>query len=55
VADSLATAATLVMGEGAESQPLAIIEDVPVEWTQEINREELKIPQEQDMFRSLFE
>lgn len=28
VADSLATAATLVMGEGQEQQPLAIIEDV---------------------------
>lgn len=29
VMDSLATAATYVMGEGAESTPLAIIEDIP--------------------------
>lgn len=29
VADSLAGAATLVMGEGAEQQPLAVITDVP--------------------------
>src|SRR3989344_725156 len=55
IADSLATAATLVMGEGSESQPLAIIEDAPVEWTQEVDRNELKIPRDQDMFRHLFE
>ena len=29
VADSLATAATFVMGEGAEQTPLAVIEDLP--------------------------
>lgn len=55
VADSLATATTLVMGEGAECQPLAIIEDAPVEWTDTVDREELKIPRDQDMFKSLFE
>ena len=55
IADSLATAATLVMGEGSESQPLAIIEDAPVEWTPEVDRNELKIPRDQDMFRHLFE
>ncbi|HEY4516442.1 hypothetical protein A3C18_03770 [Candidatus Kaiserbacteria bacterium RIFCSPHIGHO2_02_FULL_54_11b] len=55
VADSLATAATLVMGEGSESQPLAIIEDAPVEWASSVDRDELKMPREQDMFRSLFE
>ena len=55
VADSLATAATLVMGEGAECQPLAVIEDAPVEWTEATDREELKIPRDQDMFKHLFE
>ena len=55
VADSLATAATLVMGEGSESQPLAVIEDAPVEWTDVVDREELKIPREQDMFKHLFD
>ncbi|HEY4526272.1 MAG TPA: coenzyme F420-0:L-glutamate ligase [Candidatus Paceibacterota bacterium] len=55
VADSLATAATLVMGEGSESQPLAVIEDAPVVWTDSVDRDELKIPRDQDMFRSLFE
>ena len=55
VADSLATAATFVMGEGAECQPLAIIEDAPVVWTDKTDREELKIPRDQDIFKSLFE
>lgn len=55
VADSLATAATLVMGEGAECQPLAIIEDAPVEWIDTVDRNELKIPRDQDLFKSLFE
>ena len=55
VADSLATAATLVMGEGAESQPLAIIEEAPVEWAERVDRDELKISHEQDMFKHLFD
>ena len=55
VADSLATAATLVMGEGSEQQPLAIIEDAPVVWTDKTDREELKIPRDQDIFKSLFD
>ena len=55
VADSLATAATLMMGEGNEQQPLAIIEDAPVMWSETTDRDELKIPQDQDIFKSLFE
>lgn len=55
IADSLATAATLVMGEGNESQPLAVIEDAPVVWTETVDRNELKIPREQDMFKHLFD
>jgi dihydrofolate synthase / folylpolyglutamate synthase len=38
VADSLATAAALVMGEGAEKQPLAIIENAPVQFTERVDR-----------------
>ncbi len=55
IADSLAAAATLLMGEGSESQPLAVIEDAPVEWTNFVDRNELKIPREQDMFKHLFD
>ena len=54
IADSLATAATLVMGEGAECQPLAIIEDAPVEFVARVNRREVEIPRSQDMYAPLF-
>ena len=54
VADSLATAATLVMGEGNERQPLCVIEDAPVEWTERVDRKETQISLKNDMYRSLF-
>ena len=54
VADDLATAAVLVMGEGNERQPLALIEDAPVEFTERVNRKELLIPFDEDMYRPLF-
>ncbi|MDO8482101.1 MAG: coenzyme F420-0:L-glutamate ligase [bacterium] len=54
VADSLAAAAALVMGEGREQQPLAIIEDAPVEFCNKINKHELRIKPEEDIFRPLF-
>ena len=55
VADSLATAATLLMGEGRERQPLALIQGAPVEWAEAVDRDELKMPRQQDLFRHLFE
>lgn len=54
VADSLATAATLEMGEGAESQPLAIIEKAPIVFADAVDRNELLIPLEDDMYGPLF-
>jgi dihydrofolate synthase / folylpolyglutamate synthase len=54
VADSIATAATLVMGEGAEKQPLAIIEGAPVEFVETVDRREVEIPPEEDMYAPLF-
>ena len=61
VADSLATAATLVMGEGNEQQPLAVIEDLPtgrqarlVEFVDKVNKAEVQIPAEEDMYYPLF-
>ncbi len=53
VADSLATAAVLVMGEGSEQRPLAIIEDSPAAFSETIDREELRIDLEDDMYRPL--
>jgi coenzyme F420-0:L-glutamate ligase len=54
VADSLATAATLVMGEGAERQPLAIITDAPVKFSDRVKRDELRMDPRKDMYRGFF-
>ena len=54
VADSLATAAVLVMGEGSEQQPLALVEKAPIEFRDTISRTELHIDIKDDMYRPLF-
>jgi coenzyme F420-0:L-glutamate ligase len=54
IADSLAAAAVLVMGEGKEQRPLAIIEECPVEFCERIRRRELHIDIQEDMYRPLF-
>jgi dihydrofolate synthase / folylpolyglutamate synthase len=54
VADSLATAAVLEMGEGAEQQPLAVIENAAVEFCERVNRKELVIDLEEDVYLPLF-
>ena len=56
VADGLASAAVICMGEGAEQIPLALIVDPPVKWTDEPNDpKELVIPPEEDVYRPFFE
>lgn len=55
VADMLASAAVLVMGEGAERQPLALIEGAPVEFASRIERGEARVSFEDDMYRPFFE
>ena len=54
IADSLATAAVLVMGEGKEQRPLCVIEDAPVEFSAKVNHKELVIAPKDDMYRPLF-
>lgn len=54
VADSLACAAVLVMGEGNERIPLAIIEDAPVKFIAKVDPLELRIDPKIDMYRPLF-
>ncbi len=54
VADSLATAAVLLMGEGDEKQPLAIISEAPVEYCHKIYKNELKINIKEDMYGPIF-
>jgi coenzyme F420-0:L-glutamate ligase len=55
IADSLATAAVMLMGEGAERQPLAVITDAPVVFKNKIDRNELFINPKDDIYRPLFE
>lgn len=54
MADGLAAAATLTMGEGSERQPLAIIGGAPVVFCDKIHRKELHIDLKEDMYRPLF-
>lgn len=54
IADSLATAAVLAMGEGKEQQPMALITDAPIEFTEKINKKELKIAVKDDLYLPLF-
>lgn len=54
VADSLATAAIFMMGEGNEQQPLAIIKNAPIEFCNKLHRKELHIKIRDDMYQPLF-
>ncbi len=54
IADGLATAAVLVMGEGKERQPLVIITEAPVKFCDKIHPKELRINIKDDMYRPLF-
>ncbi len=54
IADSLATTAVLVMGEGNERRPLAIIKNAPIEFCDTVNRKELHIDIQDDMYHPLF-
>ncbi len=53
IADSLATAATVCMGEGNEKQPLALITNAPVVFTKKIERKEMLIKKSNDIFYPL--
>ncbi len=54
LADSLATSAVVLMGEGAEKCPLALIEQAPVVFTQKTNPQEIQIPLKEDLYYPLF-
>ncbi len=54
IADSLATAAALLMGEGDERRPLALVRDAPVVFRDRIDRNELRIPLKDDLYEPLF-
>lgn len=50
IADSLATAAMVTMGEGNERQPLAVIENAPVTFTEKVSKKEVSVSTKDDMF-----
>lgn len=54
VADCLASAAVVVMGEGNERQPLALITNAPVVFKDKNVEDELRIPLKDDMYAPLF-
>lgn len=54
IADGLAAAAVLTMGEGNEQKPLAIIEDAPIEFCEKTSKKELYIDPKEDMYGPLF-
>ena len=54
-ADGLAVAAVLMMGEGAECQPLAVIENAQVQFSESTNPQELSIPFEEDLYFPLLD
>ena len=54
VADSLATSAVFCMGEGKEQQPLVLINDAPGCFVKKINKKELKISPNKDLYLPLF-
>jgi F420-0:gamma-glutamyl ligase len=54
VADSLAVTATLLMGEANEAQPIAILQNAPVEFVDTIDRTELIMPLEEDLYAPFF-
>lgn len=55
VADSLATAAVLSMGEGKEQQPLALITNAPVIFTERTDKKELMVDPREDLYQPLLE
>ena len=55
IADSLATSAVLCMGEGKEQQPLALIMDAPIIFTNKTNKKELLINPREDIYKPIFD
>jgi coenzyme F420-0:L-glutamate ligase len=54
VADGLAASAVFLMGEGAERQPIALITGAPIEFQDRVQRDELLIALQYDLYRPLF-
>ncbi len=55
LADGLAAASVLMMGEGRECCPLAMIENAPVEYCEEVSARDIQIPVENDLYYPLYQ
>ena len=53
--DALAASAVLLMGEGEEQCPLAMIYKAPVGFTENTDPSELKISEEEDLYKPLYQ
>lgn len=53
LADGLAATAVMMMGEGSECQPLAVIENAPVAFADQSDRADLQMPLEEDLYYPL--
>lgn len=54
IADTLAASAGLLMGEGKETKPFAVIEDAPVKFRSKIKKGEIKYPLKDDLYYPFF-
>lgn len=54
IADALAASAVLVMGEGNEQRPLAVISDAPVVFTSKDNVKKLSLPPKKDIYSKVY-
>lgn len=50
LADGISAAAVMLMGEGAECCPLAIIDGAAVEFSDQVHRKDLHIPLQEDLY-----
>jgi dihydrofolate synthase / folylpolyglutamate synthase len=55
IVDCLASAAILVMGEGKEQQPMALIQDAPIEFIPKISKNEVLINLADDIYLPLLQ
>ena len=54
IADTLAASAGLMMGEGKEQTPFAVIEDAPVKFTSKSRKGEIQYPLKDDLYYPFF-
>jgi F420-0:gamma-glutamyl ligase len=52
--DSIAAAAVMLMGEGCQQKPLAIVTNAPLEFTNSTNPKELSINPKEDLYKPFF-